>query len=306
MDTTDFAIAALHDDIVATDNHVSMLKVSEVFNDYAQHASQHYGPVEQYIAALERARAHLCEGNEQNALLRNTLQWLLPVQIRQIDTTTRVAAFVKGRHHEVLTHMNTVNKTVTELGWQKIKRGMRVFLYGYDPRAIDILVEAKQRGIAFEVFVSAAGTGHAGKKVATELRRAAISVIFIPDSHIRWAIKQSDIAFVSIESVDKQLKAYGHMGTEMVCELAHLHHTAIYICMDSWQYDPSRSQIPDGDSIQKLDSALWPNAPDGIKFADLRYEKVDASLVRAIISEQGIHAPADSIKAAISAFPELF
>lgn len=287
----DFSVQTLITDL-KTRSFLSTLymatRSADVFAAYAAHMAKHATSVDSYIKNLEATRTRIIDADRRHSIIRNTLYFMFPSQVRRHTTPLEIATTIQGNYERAKLHFRESQSAITDIGVHKIKKGSVVLLFGYSQKAINIIIEAHHRGNKCEVYVAECRPLDAGRKVSQSLSRAGISSQFITDSHLRYAIKKSDIVFLGIESIDASMKSYATMGSELVCELADIHKTPTYVCMDSWQFDPARKHIVEDEPYISPEH-IWTHAPAGVDIVALAYEKIDAKLIRGFICELGIY-----------------
>ncbi|MBW2981930.1 translation initiation factor eIF-2B, partial [Candidatus Woesearchaeota archaeon] len=93
---------------------------------------------------------------------------------------------------------------------------------------------------------------------------------------------------------------------ELFAEVAEKWDVSLYVCTDSWKFDP-KSVFGYEEEIEKREAKeVWPTAPKGIKINNFAFEKVNPDLITGIISELGIYKPEIFVEEIKRAHPWMF
>ena len=84
---------------------------------------------------------------------------------------------------------------------------------------------------------------------------------------------------------------YNKIGSGLFAEIADKYDIPLYVCSDSWKFDPL-SVYGFDEEIEKRDGKeVWMNPPPGIEVQNEAFEKIDSNLIAGIISELGVYKP---------------
>jgi ribose 1,5-bisphosphate isomerase len=184
---------------------------------------------------------------------------------------------------EVIDHFELNHKKINLLGSGIIKSGMTVYTHCHSSTVINILKEAKKQGKKFSVICTETRPLFQGRRTAIELSEAKIPVTLMVDSAARIALKQADIMLLGADAIT-YTKVYNKIGSELFAEIANKFDVPVYICTNSWKFDPQ----PYEEIEERPSKEIWPDAPKGIKILNPAFEKINPNLIEAIISELGI------------------
>jgi ribose 1,5-bisphosphate isomerase len=205
-----------------------------------------------------------------------------------------------------LKHFQDSNKKIIEYGTRKIKDDMVIFTHCHSSTVIKILKAAKKQKKNFQVYNTETRPLLQGRITAKELAKSKIPVTHFVDSAARLAVKESDLVLLGADSITVEGKVINKIGSEMVSEIANRFNIPVYICTNSWKFDP-KTLFGFEEKIEKrYAKEVWPDAPEGVKINNMAFEKINPDLITGIISELGISAPEIFIEEVKQNYPWMF
>jgi ribose 1,5-bisphosphate isomerase len=202
-------------------------------------------------------------------------------------------------------HFENATRTIARIGSKLIKHNMRIFTHCHSQTVMDILIEAKKQGKQFEVWQTETRPLFQGRITAKQLAKAGIKVTHFVDSASRLALKKADIMLVGCDAITTT-RVYNKIGSEMFAIIANKYDVPVYVATDSWKFDPEAIYGTETAIEERSSTEVWPNAPKGIKIFNPAFEKIDAKLITAIISELGIFMKKSFIQEVKNAYPFMF
>ncbi|MDH3382263.1 MAG: translation initiation factor eIF-2B [Flavobacteriaceae bacterium] len=254
------------------------------------------------IHHLNRAKQILFKTRPTEPAMRNALNYILA----DIESTEDVFTEINKRVEEVNKHFDRVKNKIIQIGVKKIKNNMIVFTHCHSSTVTDILVHAKEKGKKFTVHNTETRPRYQGRLTAQELNRAGIPVVHYIDSAARLALKKADIMLIGADAITVEGKVINKIGSELFAEVAEKWDTPLYVCSDSWKFDP-KSVFGYEETIEKRDpKEIWPTAPIGVKIDNNIFEKINPDLTTGVISELGIYKPTIFVEEVKRAYPWMF
>jgi len=183
---------------------------------------------------------------------------------------------------------------------------MHVYTHCHSSAVISIILDAIVSGKKITVHNTETRPLLQGRITAAELAKHGVRVIHYPDSAARIAIKQCDIVLLGADAIDSDLKIYNKIGSELVCVIAKEYKVPVYICTDSWKFDPRTSNIWKENIEERANDEIWADAPKGITIKNYAFEKIDRNLITGIICEFGIYTPIEFMREVQKRYPQLF
>jgi ribose 1,5-bisphosphate isomerase len=195
---------------------------------------------------------------------------------------------ISKRADKVLEHFRTAQETISDIGSQKIKKGMVVFTHCHSSTVIHVLKKAHSQGKRFEVYNTETRPMWQGRKTAKELSDYGIPVTHFVDSAARVALKESDVMLIGAESITNEGKIINKIGSEMFAEVARALDVPVYSCTDSWKFDVKTVFGFDIQIEKRHEQEVWKDKPKGVKINNFAFEIVRPELLNGVISELGI------------------
>lgn len=207
----------------------------------------------------------------------------------------------KQGKEKTLKHFDDARKKIIQLAVKKVK-GI-IFTHCHSTTVVLTLIEAKKRGIKFEVYNTETRPRFQGRKTSRELSNAKIKVTEFVDAAARIALKKSNVMLIGCDAILTDSKGnvtgvVNKVGSGMFAEIAYDHKVPVYVLGNSWKIAPKNLKIEERDIKE-----VWKIAPKKIKIRNPAFEIVDGKYVTAIISELGILKIKDFGKRVKGAYP---
>jgi len=242
-----------------------------------------------FLRELNEAKRLLLSSRPTEPCMRNCLNFVL-FNLKGKDLSEfRINFFIKVE--EALEHIKTTEKKIAEIGNNKIKNGMTIFTHCHSSTVINILKKAKQQKKRFEVHNTETRPLFQGRTTATELIKLGIPVTHFVDAAARYALKKADLMLIGADAITSEGKIINKIGSELFAEIANKFEIPIYICTDSWKFDPASVFGYEEDIEIRKSTEIWKKPPKGIKIDNYAFEKIDTNLITGIISELGVYRP---------------
>jgi ribose 1,5-bisphosphate isomerase len=206
----------------------------------------------------------------------------------------------------VLEHFEKAPDMIEEIAAHKIKNKMIVFTHCHSSTVRDALIRAKKQGINFEVHNTETRPVFQGRITAKELAKAGIPVTHYVDSAARLALKKSDLMLLGADAITADGKVINKIGSELIGEVADRYDIPIYICTDSWKFDPRTIFGKETEIEERPAKEIWSGAPKKVKIANYAFEKINPDIITGIITELGIYRPAILLEEIKKAYPWMF
>jgi len=251
---------------------------------------------------LNRVKKILFKTRPTEPGMRNSINYVL----NNIEDADNIYQEILKRIKEVNDHFDFVKNKIIKIAVKKIKNGMVVFTHCHSSTVTEILKQAKRQGKKFIVHNTETRPKFQGRLTAQELARAGIPVVHYVDSAARLALKKADIMLIGADAITAEGKVINKIGSELFAEVAEKWDVSLYVCTDSWKFDP-KSVFGYEEEIEKREAKeVWPTAPKGIKINNFAFEKVNPDLITGIISELGIYKPEIFVEEIKRAHPWMF
>lgn len=192
-----------------------------------------------------------------------------------------------------LKHFKEAKYKINKLGYKKIK-GI-VFTHCHSSTVINLLIYAKSKNKKFEVYNTETRPLFQGRKTAIDLAKAKIKVTEFIDAAAQEAIKKSKIILLGADAVTNLGDIINKIGSGIISILAKKYKVPLYICTDSWKFDP---RTIDGFKIieERPEKEIWKENYKLIREKNPAFELIKYNYVTGIISELGILKPKQFVK----------
>ena len=205
--------------------------------------------------------------------------------------------------NNALTHFKLSESIIPKIGAKKIHSKKIIFTHCHSSSVVSILKEAKKQKKTFEVHNTETRPMLQGRKTAKELSKMGIKVHHFVDSGARLALKKADLMLIGCDAITAEGKVINKIGSEMMAEVAEKHNTQVYVCTDSWKFDPKTIFGFDVEIEKRQSKEIWKNPPKNVKIYNYAFEQINPDLITGIISELGVHSPDNFVREVTKAYP---
>ncbi len=207
------------------------------------------------------------------------------------------------RLKKVQEHFKKSKQEIVKIGSRMIKNGMIIFTHCHSSTVTAILIEAKKQGKKFEVHNTETRPMFQGRITAKELASHGIKVTHFVDSAGRLALKECDMMLIGCDAITSTGKVINKIGSEMFAEIAIKFNTPVFVCTNSWSFDPHTVFGYETEIEKRYFKEVWPNKPKNVKILNYAFEKINPENVTGIISELGIYNCDTFIHEVMEAYP---
>jgi ribose 1,5-bisphosphate isomerase len=211
----------------------------------------------------------------------------------------------KEVYKELATFFQHSDQRISRLGARLIKNGQTIFTHCHSSTVVKAFLEAKKQKKIFSVHNTETRPLYQGRRTAKELAKAGIPCTMFVDSGARLAMKEASKVFLGCDAITRQGVIINKIGSEMICELAASRKIPVYVLTNSWKYDFATDFGFEEKIEQRHASEVWKHPPKGVKISNYAFEQIKPKLVKAILSELGMHKPKAFIKEVHKKYPFL-
>lgn len=241
-----------------------------------------------FLSELKKARLIIFKSRPTEPAMRNAINYSL-YDLSGKDVT-EMKKQLKFKVHKALAHFKESKNLIAQYGARIITKNSVVYTHCHSSTVVSILKKANLTK-KFEVHNTETRPLFQGRITATELSKMKIPVYHYVDSAARLALKEADIMLLGADAITSTCKIINKIGSELIAETAERRQVPIYICTDSWKYDP-KSPYGFTEPIEaRSKKEVWPNAPKSIRIMNPAFERIDPNLITGIITELGIYSP---------------
>lgn len=261
---------------------------------------------EDILDALRKANQILSNTRPTEPCMRNTLDFIFLELERNAKDSESLAKHVEKRVKQALEFFKEADDKITEYGTQKIFDGMTIYTHCHSSTVTKVLINAWKTGKHIEVHNTETRPRYQGRITATELAKQGIPVTHYIDSAARFALKKSDLMLIGADAITAEGKVINKIGSELIAEVADRYGMPVYVCSNSWKFDPATVFGFEEPIEKRHEKEVWENPPKNVKIDNFAFEKIDPRLVSGIITELGVYKPQTLIQVIKKNYPWMF
>jgi len=260
---------------------------------------------DKFFGELERIRGRIFEVRPTEPLMRNCIRYVISrLEGSPGSDVAELKKLLKMFCRETLDHMEHAERMIAKTASHRIHTGMIIFTHCHSSTVMNVLRQAKNDGNWFRVYNTETRPLFQGRITAKELSKIRIPVVHFVDSAARIAIRKADVVFLGVDAITTT-KIYNKIGSEMFAVLANKYDVPLYVCGDSWKFDPEGIYGFEETVEKRGPEEIWKNPPRGVKIENPSFERINPDLVTAIISELGVYSPENFVEEVKKAYPWL-
>jgi ribose 1,5-bisphosphate isomerase len=256
-----------------------------------------------FLEEMEKARKQLIKTRPTEPYLRNAINSVY--NNWQSGDLRKLKEEVYSKINKTLLSMQNSRKQIIAAGAKKIKKGMVVFTHCHSSTVTAILIEAKKQKKNFTVHNTETRPRLQGRKTAKELAKAGIKVRHYVDSAARLALKKADLMMIGADAITSEGRVINKIGSELFAEIAKRYDIPVYVCTNSWKFDP-KTIFGFTEEIEERDPReVWKNPPKNIAVDNHAFEIIDPDIITGVITELGVFEPRVLVGEIKDAYPWL-
>lgn len=260
-----------------------------------------------FFSEVSSASRDLIKTRPTEPLMRNSLLYIKQgIDSRKYSALPEIRKEFYDSVKFVLGHFEEAEKMIAEIGSRIVEEGSVVYTHCHSSSVVNVIRKAKESGKWFRVYNTETRPLFQGRKTAKEIASMKIPVNHYVDSAARLAIKEADIVLFGADAMTSEGRIVNKIGSEMFSIMANKYDVPVYICMDSWKFNP-KSILGYEEKIEGRGSKeIWSRAPKGVKIQNPAFERVLPDLITAIVSELGVYPPEIFVEEVRKAYPWMF
>ena len=261
---------------------------------------------EAFFKKFNAACSKLESARPTEPLLRNSINFV-KITIGKSGTPEELVSKLFSACRQTLYHYETTEEEIFEIGANKIKSGMKIFTHCHSSSVVGVLLKAKEQGKKFEVYNTETRPLFQGRKTVKDMVKAKIPIKHFVDSGANIALKECDLMLIGSDAITSSGHVINKIGSEMFAMVAEKHNVPVYVCADSWKFDPKTVYGADEPIEKRHPKEIWDKAPKkGVTIENMAFERVEPPLIKAVISEFGDVVPEELVHKVRHAYPWMF
>lgn len=248
----------------------------------ARNSTEFISAVKQICIQFEQARPSMA--SIKNALDRVTKE----IYFQQESELGFLQKLVIENANKFIADIAEEFKTLTDYTASLISENDIILVHSYSSTVIKVLnmLNLKKR---IKVFVTRAGTVHAGRRVVRDMDRQKYDIVYIDDTAVGVYVNQVDKVFVGADRVCVDGTLVNGAGTLLIALVAQKASVPMYVICDSLKFDPYMTS--DQVVLEEKDAAEMaiPEAESvKIEMRNPYFDKTPEELITAYVTEEGI------------------
>lgn len=240
------------------------------------------------LRELHEVKAKLTATRPTEPKMRNCLKFIL--NWPKVKTVPELKHLIREKTHLAISHLEENKDYVAHVCSEKIKNHMTVFTHCHSSTVVVALKHAKRKGRKFQVHNTETRPLFQGRITAKELAEAGIPVHHYVDSAAMLALKDADLMLIGSDAITAKGEVVNKIGSRLMAEAAEFYGVRVYVCTDSWDYDPETMHHPEKIEYREP-SEVWERKPKGVRVINPAFEVIPPHLIAGIISELGVYKP---------------
>jgi ribose 1,5-bisphosphate isomerase len=248
----------------------------------------HTNDKQKFLKELEFMQQKLIATRPTEPKMRNSMKFVM--DSLKAKTVPQLRKEVVNRIDQAIMHFRDNGQHISHIGSLMVKKNMVIATHCHSSRVVGMLKYAHNKGKHFYVHNTETRPLFQGRRTAKELADAGIPVQHYVDSAAMVALKDADMLLMGADAITAKGEVINKIGSRLFAEVAEFHGTHVYICADSWTYDPETKYHSEVLELRDP-SEVWEHPPHGVKVINPAFEVIPPELIDGVISEFGVYKP---------------
>jgi len=251
-----------------------------------------------FLEYMERV-AQLLKSTRPTAVsLPNAVNYVM-VRVRSAKTLKdAIAAAVRAADEFTSLSLRAV-ETIGRIGAGLLEDGDVVLTHCNSSAALSVIKMAFREGKRLKVYATETRPRFQGLISYRELTRAGIPTTLIPDSAVRFFMKEVDKVVVGADAVAANGAVVNKVGTSMIALAAHEARVRFYVAAETYKFSPATVlgelvTIEERDPREVVSSDILASSPH-LRVRNPAFDVTPPEYIDAIITERGVIPPKAAI-----------
>ncbi len=258
--------------------------------------------IEEYMSYMEFIAQKLKETRPTAVSLPNAVNYVISrirraakecASLDEIKSITRDAA-----ESFINYSLSAVDK-IGEIGARRIKDGDVVLTHCNSSAALSVIITAFKQGKDIEVLATETRPKFQGYITARVLRKEGIPVTLIPDSSVRYFMRDVDRVIVGADTVTANGAVVNKIGTSLIALAAHEARVRVFVAAETYKFSPATVLgelviIEERDLTEVVPNEYLQEGPK-VLIRNPAFDVTPPDYIDAIITEKGIIPPQAAI-----------
>jgi ribose 1,5-bisphosphate isomerase len=245
--------------------------------------------------AYMREAAHVLGSTRPTAVsLHNALRYVLNRVERAQSLEEAVAAAVDAADSFIQSSLTAV-RVIGEIGSKLIEDGDTVLTHCNSSAALAVLKTAHSSGKRIRVYATETRPKFQGLLTYRELAGSGVPVTLIPDSAVRFVMREVDKVVVGADTVAANGAVINKVGTSLIALAAHEARVRFYVATETYKFSPATIlgelvTIEERAPEEVVPTDLLTRHPN-LKVRNPAFDVTPPDYIDAIITERGVIPP---------------
>ncbi|MGC8613472.1 MAG: ribose 1,5-bisphosphate isomerase [Conexivisphaera sp.] len=252
--------------------------------------------VNDFMKYMEETAAFLRGARPTAVSLPNAISFVMRrLRKKEIAAVEEGRRAVEEAAKEFVEYSERAVDEIGELGARRFRSGDVVMTHCHSSAAAAVLAEAHRAGKVDRVYVKETRPRLQGLIAARVLADAGLDVILIPDSAVRYFMKDVDRVIVGADAVAANGAVVNKVGTSVVALAAKEARVNFYVAAETYKFSP-KTLIGELVPIEFRDPAEvvgreWRQEHPNVEVLNPVFDVTPAEYIDAIITERGVISP---------------
>ena len=252
--------------------------------------------VTDFVKYMEETAAFLRGARPTAVSLPNAISFVMRrLREEEITTVEEGRRAVEDAAKEFVEYSERAVDEIGELGARRFRSGDVVMTHCHSSAAAAVLAAAHAAGKVDRVYVKETRPRLQGLIAARALANAGLDVILIPDSAVRYFMKDVDRVIVGADAVAANGAVVNKIGTSVVALAAKEARVNFYVAAETYKFSP-KTLIGELVPIEFRDpeevvGREWLQEHPNVEVLNPVFDVTPAEYIDAIITERGVISP---------------
>lgn len=243
-----------------------------------------------FSESLGQKSQALLDSRPTEPLMQNFIRKILASVPEGKELTLQKQA-VNSAVSSLRTYLSESIHKIAEIGAKRVPKKGVVLTHCHSSLVEEILKKAFDDGKRFEVISTETRPRFQGRITAKNLSEHGIPVTQVVDSAAMTYMNMVNLVLLGSDAVLSDGSVVNKIGSYPVALAAKEADTPLYVCTETYKFDP-KTMMGDYEPIeQRAASEVWEKPPDGVQIKNPAFEIVPPQYIHALITEQGVMSP---------------
>ena len=196
------------------------------------------GSLGDYISYMKSNASVLTSTRPSAVSLHNAVRYVMNRVLRAQSVEEGVKSAVQAADNFISMSLSSV-KIISEYGSRLIEDGDTILTHCNSSLALSIIKAAHKGGKKLKVYATETRPRFQGLITYNDLINAGVPTILIPDSAVRYFMKDVDKVIVGADTVAANGAVVNKVGTSLIALAAHEARVRFYVAAETYKFSPA-------------------------------------------------------------------